>query len=154
IFGVKATDEILVDADKYQIEEMFVVQRDSGLLIGVASRQPKVNQDMIAGMLTAIKSFAEDAFMQGAEDLDFIEYDTLKLSIQNFPSYFVVAALSGSISAKEKSDFTSQILDFAKSVLRHKVIKWDEEDFEFISRQLDLEFFSGPKTYNQLKPHA
>jgi len=141
LFGGTSSEQILSNVDNYLIEEVFVVERNSGLLIGAASRQPTVNQDMIAGMLTAIKSFVEDAFMQGAEDLDLIEYDTHKLLIQNFPSYFVVVALSGSISATEKSALTGIILDFAGRVLTHKVLKWDEDDFAFISNQLDLQFF-------------
>lgn len=141
VFGGQSSEQILSNADSYSIEEVFVVERNSGLLIGAASRQPTVNQDMIAGMLTAIKSFVEDAFMQGAEDLDLIEYDTHKLFIQNFPSYFVVLALNGSISAAEKSVLTGIVLDFAGRILTHKVLKWDEDDFTFISNQLDLQFF-------------
>lgn len=141
IFSSKTTEEILSKADHYVIDEVFVVERNSGLLIGAASLEPTVNRDMIAGMLTAIKSFVEDAFMQGQEDLDLIQYDTHKLLIQNFPSYFVVVAISGSISSGEKSDLTRKILAFAGDILTHKVIRWNEEDFAFISKQLDLQFF-------------
>lgn len=143
LFGSKTADEILVSIDKLKIEEVFVVERNSGLLIGAASNKPTVNHDMIAGMLTAIKSFVEDAFMEGAEDLDLIEYDTLKLYIQNFPSYFVVVAIKGSVSAQDKEDLMDRIFKFAEKILLHKVLDWNEEDFNFISRQLDLHFILG-----------
>ena len=141
IFGTKESDKILSSVDKAKIEEVFVVQRHSGLLIGAASVSPTINQDVIAGMLTAIKSFVEDAFLQGKEDLDLIEYETHKLLIHNFPSYFIVIAMNGSISVEERQKIADLIFEFAGNILDNKVINWDEDDYRFISQQLDLHFF-------------
>lgn len=145
ITGVDQSAEILSSIDDPIIEEVFIVQRDSGLLIGAASRNPTIDQDVIAGMLTAIKSFVEDAFLQGEENLDLIEYDRHKLLIQNFPSYFVVTAMNGSISSAERAELTDLIFEFAQNILDNKVIKWNEADFKFISKQLDQYFFNLEK---------
>jgi len=145
LFGVSDSDRILSEIDKAKIEEVFVVQRDSGLLIGAASKLPTINHDVVAGMLTAIKSFVEDAFLQGKEDLDLIEYETHKLLIHNFPSYFIVIAMNGSISVEERGKIADLIFEFAGNILDNKVIKWDEDDYRFISKQLDLHFFLQEK---------
>ena len=58
-----------------QIEEVYVIHQESGLLAGYYSKNSHLDQDMIAGMLTAIKSFVSDAFDQGEQDLQMIEYD-------------------------------------------------------------------------------
>ncbi len=145
IFGIDQSDEILYAIDEVQIEEVFIVQRDSGLLIGAASKNPTIDQDVIAGMLTAIKSFVEDAFLSGEEELDLIEYNRHKLMIHNFPSYFIVVAMNGSISGSEKGKITDLIFEFATKILDNKVIKWNEDDFKFISNQLDHYFFSQNK---------
>jgi len=146
LFGIDQSDEILYAIDEAKIEEVFIVQRDSGLLIGAASKNPTIDQDVIAGMLTAIKAFVEDAFLTGQEELDLIEYDHHKLMIHNFPSYFVVVAMNGSISGSEKGKIADLIFEFAANLLDNKVIKWDEEDFKFISKQLDQYFFNHNKS--------
>ncbi|MEL7002309.1 MAG: cell envelope biogenesis protein OmpA, partial [Bacteroidota bacterium] len=62
-----------------QIEQILVIQKDSGLIIGSYSQNPSVDNDMVAGMITAIKTFAQDAFNKDAQDLEMIEYETFKL---------------------------------------------------------------------------
>ena len=76
IFGINDADMLLSGLDQPVLEEIFVIQRDSGLLLGSAALYPSVNRDVVAGMLTAIKSFVEDAFEREHEDLELIQYGT------------------------------------------------------------------------------
>ena len=48
----------------YRVEEVFLIHRETGLLIGHESRQESVVQDadLISGMLTAIQDFVRDSF--------------------------------------------------------------------------------------------
>ncbi len=139
-WGVKEGDLILAEIDKVQILEIFVIQRDSGILLGSASSQKTVDPDVVAGMLTAIKAFVEDAFMQGAEDLGMIEYDQHKIYLQNFPAFFIALALSGSISENEKGRLNDNLLDFAESEITNKLIVPSEDGFAYISQQLENRF--------------
>ena len=61
-FGGSDAETVLAALDKPILEEIFIIQRDSGLMLGNASMSPTVNREAVAGMLTAIKSFVEDAF--------------------------------------------------------------------------------------------
>ena len=98
LFGVKAeqmSEEILSNLDGPQIEEIFVIEHNSGILLGSASRQNTVDLDMIAGMLTAIRSFVEDAFQRGEQQLESIRYETFTIILENFHTYYIAAAVSG-----------------------------------------------------------
>ncbi len=118
IFGIfrrrKSSEEILSEADPMHIEEVYLIQRDSGLLLGIASQQQTMDQDAVAGMFTAIKAFVEDAFRREQEELASIEYENYKIFIQNFPAYYLAVAISGSVSAKEKDQLASRLLRFAE----------------------------------------
>lgn len=73
LFGIREKDQLMRAALVPVIEEGYVIYQNSGLLIGHYTRKDTVDQDMIAGMLTAIKSFVEDAFQQKGGNLDMIE---------------------------------------------------------------------------------
>ena len=101
ILGVKTSDMLIAAADKPILEEIFVIERDSGLMFGSAALFPSVNRDVVAGMLTAIKSFVEDAFERDNEDLEMIQYGTYRILLQNYPFYYFALALSGTVSTSE-----------------------------------------------------
>ena len=141
IFGVRDSEIMLSNIKTYEVEEVYVVQRDSGLLMGNASQGKTIDQDVIAGMLTAIKSFVEDAFQREQENLENIEYGNYKIVIQNFHTYYIAVALSGTLSSAEKEALDEKLLDFAEQELAdHQSLK--EENFTFISEKLQNYFFS------------
>lgn len=118
VFGIRSSDLVLSDIDKPIIEEVYVIQRDSGLLIGSYSRQETIDKDMIAGMLTAIKSFAQDAFHVEKQELELINYGNFKIVVQNFFSYYIAVALSGSLSSQEQDDLAGILLEFAEKDMK------------------------------------
>ena len=111
--GVKEEEMIIRDLIPTVIEEAFVIQKDSGLLLGSYTRNDIVDQDMIAGMLSAIKAFVEDAFHSGSEDLETIEYETNRILLQNFPSYYIATVVSGNITIKFREELREKLDDFA-----------------------------------------
>ena len=72
VFGVQKSDLMLSQIDKPRVEEIFVIQHNSGILLGSASMNKTIDQDVIAGMFTAIKAFVEDAFQREREELELI----------------------------------------------------------------------------------
>ncbi|MEL7221706.1 MAG: cell envelope biogenesis protein OmpA, partial [Bacteroidota bacterium] len=80
----KSSDEILIDLHGATVEEVYVISHESGLLLGSASASETADKDMIAGMLTAIKSFVEDAFKRTDEELRAIQYGNYEIMVQNF----------------------------------------------------------------------
>lgn len=149
IFGIKPkemSELILSGLDSSAIEEIFVIEHFSGILLGSASKQDTIDLDMIAGMLTAIKSFVEDAFKRGNEQLEIVQYETFSLIVENFHTYYIVAALSGSISSKERAALSDELIRFAKEELRMNLKKQDGSSHYEIKQKIERRFFHPQKT--------
>jgi hypothetical protein len=127
--GESEKDRIFHDLLKAKVEEVFIVDKESGLLAGSWSRANLADRDMVAGMLTAIKSFVEHAFSQGAQELETIEYEEYKLLVRNFHTYYIAVVVSGSVSSEFKSMLTDLLLNFAE---RYKIKPRSETDGESV----------------------
>ncbi len=148
-FGWKQTsEEIIQNLNKPVIEEIFIIQKGSGLLVGSATRNDLVDQDVAAGMLTAIKSFVEDAFGKGNEEVETIEYGSYRIVLQGFPSWYMATALSGTLSTKEKDELSNQILDFASSEMPTQLDDINSDIQERLSLKLD-QFFIKEKALQE-----
>ncbi|MDY8136967.1 cell envelope biogenesis protein OmpA [Aquimarina sp. 2201CG5-10] len=114
--GVSEGDLAIAEYAKPRLIQMFVIEKDSGILIADYSplSDGTIDKDMVAGMLTAIKSFVEDAFQGGDQNLEMIEYELYTLHIQNFYSYYIAAVISGAYNMMFKEVLEDQILDFAQ----------------------------------------
>ena len=125
VFGISEGDLALQEYAKPRLIQMFVIEKHSGILKADFSplSENKVDKDMIAGMLTAIKSFVEDAFEAGAQDLQLIEYELYNIHIQNFHLYYVAAVISGSYTMMFKEVLEDQIIDFAKNQISQRELE-------------------------------
>ncbi|PQJ78801.1 cell envelope biogenesis protein OmpA [Polaribacter porphyrae] len=128
LFKGKTTDaeDVLQEVFEAVIEEVFVIEKDSGLLVGNFSRGTIADKDMISGMLTAIKSFVEDAFSKEGQDLEDIKFETFQLSIQNFKSIYIATATSGIIKQDFKDILYDKINNLAEIILRDRSFLKDE----------------------------
>jgi hypothetical protein len=50
LLGINDAEVILAALDKPILEEIFVIERDSGLMLGSAALYPSVNRDVVAGI--------------------------------------------------------------------------------------------------------
>lgn len=122
--GVSEESIILSEMAKPNVEQVFIIEKGSGLLIAnVSKSQENIDKDMIAGMLTAIKSFVEDAFTKEEQSLELIQYELYNIYIQNMSSYYVAAVISGSFNSEFKDDLEDKILDFASKHKKEKLVE-------------------------------
>ena len=98
------------------------------------TRNKKIEQDIIAGMLTAIKMFVEDAFKKENQLLETIEYSSYKIYIQSFNKFYVAVVLSGTMSAKFKSRLDDNIMNFVKKISDTR------NETENLEKQLEEQF--------------
>lgn len=101
-----------------EIQDVFMVTKGSGILLGKYSHDEKMDSEMIAGMLTAIKSFAEDAFKKGENQLEMIEYESFKIKIFNLGSFYIAVTINGIMNAEFDSILQEKINEFVDSKLR------------------------------------
>ncbi len=147
VFGIKQQEVILQNLDRPTVEEVCLIQRDSGLLMGAASLSPAVDKDVIAGMLTAIKAFVEDAFQRENEELEMIQYGTYKILLYNFHTYYVSVAMSGSVSSEEKEKINDELQHFALNELNNYKQSDLDEKYDLISQKLH-DYFIAPQKEN------
>ena len=134
-FGISENDIVMSELSAPKIQQIFIIEKGSGLIIASYSKTETIDQDMIAGMLTAIKSFVEDAFSAGNQSLENIEYELYTIQIQNFSSYYMAAVVSGAIDNNFKSRFQDNMMDFADQNL-----KKDLDNHKLISEKLETFF--------------
>lgn len=134
----KGTD-VINAATAPALLQVMVIEKETGLLI--ANHAPKglegVDQDLVAGMLTAIKSFVEDAFRGGNQELETLAYELYTLHIQNFYKYYIVAVVSGVYTATTKDKLENLLLEFAEKGISKKEL----EDSKLFTNKLKS-FFS------------
>lgn len=140
-FKGKRTDaeDVLKEVFEPIIEEVFVIEKDSGLLIGNFSRGNIADKDMVSGMLTAIKAFAEDAFAKEGQDLEDIKFETFQLSLMNFKTIYVATATSGVISTEFKDELAENIGTLATKILRDRTYLKDPMRLNALIKELLIE---------------
>ncbi|MEH2084507.1 MAG: OmpA family protein [Nostoc sp.] len=84
--GVSEAELILKEALPFTIQAIFLIHKASGLVISNIQHSDveQLEAEMVAGMLTAIRSFANDCINQSGSitELDAIEYGTSKIILE------------------------------------------------------------------------
>jgi hypothetical protein len=114
--GVSEKEIILSEMNQTKVEQVFVIEKGSGLIISSVSKQESIDEDMIAGMLTAIKSFVEDAFKRDQQSLELIQYELFEIHIQNFTSYYFAVVISGGFDMVFKNKLENKLFDIASHI--------------------------------------
>lgn len=81
--GVSEAELIFKESIGYHIRAIFLIDKDSGLVIQEIQvpGEEHLDSDMLAGMLTAIRSFANDCISAGSE-LDSIDYGDWQIPLE------------------------------------------------------------------------
>ncbi len=155
LFGVKESDMIISMAAESSVEEAYVIEQHSGLLIGSASLHPTIDKELIAGMLTAIKSFVVDAFQQGDAELEMVNYGHYQILIQDFYTFYIALAINGILTAQEKEKLSGQMMEFANRELARKIEPDDPGFHLYLQEKLSAYFIhsKNPKDDQQKSPH-
>lgn len=135
--GVKESDIILAESNTPEVDEIFIIEKGSGILLGNYSKTETIDKDMISGMLTAIKSFVEDAFGGGNQNLEAIEYELYTIHIQNFFSYYIAVVVSGNYTRSFESELENELLELSNK-LTSKITSLSKEAVdEILAKHLE-----------------
>ncbi len=110
--GIPPARLALRDALPFSLREVFLVQRESGLLI--AHSHPEAveasDADLVSNMLTAIRDFVRDSYGGGeqGEELDEIQYGDLRIILVTGAHAYLAAVISGI----EPEGFRARLRDF------------------------------------------
>lgn len=152
--GSKEKELLLNDLSSEKIEQVLLIERDSGLLKASFSKTETIDKEMISGMLTAIKIFVEDAFNQKNQELELIEYQLYNIHIQSFVNYYVAVVISGNYGLKKKNKIQDIIFNFYHNFMemnldliytsRHLENPVESVSTELIEKKL-VEYFGNAK---------
>jgi OOP family OmpA-OmpF porin len=96
----------------YRVEQVFLIHRETGLLLGHLSSGNGVVQDadLVSGMFTAIQDFARDSFTpKKSDDLELIEMGEYKVWLQHGPLALLAAVVTGQPPPELRQVFTREI---------------------------------------------
>ena len=132
--GIKEESLIINDLSESKIEQILIIEKHSGILKGSYSNSDTIDKDVLSAMLTAIKSFVEEALKTGNENLESIEYGLYNIHIQNFNSYYVAAIIHGVYDVQFQESIRERINEYSAKHYKSNVTK------DKISKSLETYF--------------
>ena len=114
-----------------------MIDKNSGLLIGEYSPQNILEPDLVAGMLSAIKSFVESAFGQESSELESLEYSSYKILLYNFNRFYFACVMEGFIDAELRAQLQDDFLDLTDHQLGTISLKNIDDT---LKQRVELEF--------------
>jgi hypothetical protein len=109
----------------FDVSQILLIHRETGLLLWQAARNSADahDSDLVGGMLTAIRDFAQDAFGRGQEgDLDEIEYGDRRILTEAARHSYLAVVVDGVEPPGFRAEMRERIIEvehrFSK-VLRH-----------------------------------
>ena len=117
IQGVSEAELILQEAIPYEVQAIFLIHKASGLII--RELQPdlahQLESDLLAGMLTAIRSFANDLIAESSE-LDEIDYGEYKIILEVAGYCYLAVIVKGEPSKQFRQKIRTAL---SNVVLKH-----------------------------------
>ncbi len=117
VTGQNENEIMLGDLATASIQQVLLIEKDSGILKASYSKSDAMDEEMVSGMLTAIKSFVEDAFNQRNQELESIEYELYEIHLQSFATHYIAVVISGNYMLSAKNKLQDIIFDFYHSFM-------------------------------------
>ena len=150
--GVSDAELALRDALPFRVAELFLIHRESGLLLLHLSREqpsPSVaedNSDLISSMLTAIRDFAQDAFGQEQQGgLDEIQYGDRRILIEALQHIYLAVVVDGIEPAGFRAKLRERAIEVQNAYVEVlKAYNGDASQFEAVRPDLAGLLEEGP----------
>jgi len=115
--GEKEENIMFDNLNSAKIQQVLLIEKDSGILKASFAKSNAIDEEMVSGMLTAIKSFVEDAFIQRDQELESIEYELYQIHLQSFATHYIAVVISGNFDLNAKNKLQDIIFDFYHSFM-------------------------------------
>ena len=139
-FGRGDEVEIIEDLLAPSIEEVYLIQKDTGLLLGCFSANNITDIDMVAGMFSAIRSSAEFIFSKQTEELRTIEYENFKVIIHDYFKYYSATVIDGTTTPSFLHKLELILDEFDESQMPKLIVDVDDGLVKQVSKKLKKSF--------------
>lgn len=136
--GVSEAELILSEVMHFTVQAVFLIHKGSGLIISEAQHpgRERLESEMVAGMLTAIRSFVNDCILQSGEvsELNEIEYGASKIIIEVAGYCYLAVVVKGDPTKKFIKKMRKTV---STLIIKHgKVIEEFEGDPESVPEEI------------------
>lgn len=109
--GRSFAEVVLLHTLVYRVEQLYLLHRESGLVLRHLSAEGAVAQDpdLVSGMLTAIQDFVHDSFGGGENALETFRVGELGVWIEQGPSTVLAAVVRGNPPAELNALLRTQL---------------------------------------------
>jgi hypothetical protein len=114
VSGVSSADMVLRESLPFDVAEVFLIHRETGLLLWHISRDPNASSDsdLISGMLTAIRDFVQESFGQGKEgQLDEIQYGERRILIETGQYAYLAVVVEGTEPPGYRAEIRERVIE-------------------------------------------
>ena len=146
--GVSGGELALRQALPFQVAEVFLIHRESGLLLSYLTRDPVMPADMdvISGMLVAIRDFTADAFGRGqSESLDEIQYGQRRVLIEATELAYLATVVDGYEPMGYRAQMRT-LLTHIQAMRERDLRRYDGDAGVFADVSPELRALMGPTT--------
>ncbi|MGK7901487.1 MAG: OmpA family protein [Hormoscilla sp.] len=116
--GVSEGELILQESKAFATQAVFLIHKESGLVIAEAQpeSEERLESEMVAGMLTAIRSFVNDCIVQSGEmsELDAIDYGEAKIILEVAGYSYLAVVVKG----EPPKQFIAQVRQTLSTIVR------------------------------------
>jgi outer membrane protein OmpA-like peptidoglycan-associated protein len=139
--GRPFAEVVLFHTLRYRVEQAFLIHRDTGLLLQHVATETAIVQDqeMVSGMLTAIRNFVHDSFGgQRERDLNSFQVGEFTVWIQQGTNALLAVVIRGT-APESFHDFLQDTLDRIHLTQAEALVSFNGDASSFASTQPDLE---------------
>lgn len=139
--GRPFAEVVLLHTLRYRVEQAFLIHRDTGLLLQHVATETAIvrDQEMVSGMLTAIRNFVHDSFGgQRERDLSNFQVGEFTVWIQQGSNAILAAVIRGT-APETFHDFLQDTLDHIHLTQADALVSFNGDASSFASTQPNLE---------------
>ena len=139
--GRPFAEVVLLHTLRYRVEQAFLIHRDTGLLLQHVATETAIvrDQEMVSGMLTAIRNFVHDSFGgQRERDLSSFQVGEFTVWIQQGTNALLAVVIRGT-APETFHDFLQDTLDHIHLTQADALVSFNGDASSFASTQPELE---------------
>ncbi|MGB5961865.1 MAG: OmpA family protein [Coleofasciculaceae cyanobacterium] len=122
--GVSEAELIFRESTPFTVQAIFLIQKTSGLVIAEVqpTERQQLESEMVAGMLTAIRSFVNDCIAQSGEisEIDQIDYGNSKIILEVAGYCYLAVVIQGEqpklFKQKMRTALSNIVLNYDKPI--------------------------------------
>ncbi|MDQ6979244.1 MAG: hypothetical protein Q9M09_03585, partial [Mariprofundaceae bacterium] len=125
---------VMLHTLEYRVEQVFVIHRESGLLINhlAIDAQMEEDADLVSSMLTAVRDFVRDSFAQdGKDEIDNLGMGELEVLIGQSPHVTLAVVCRGNIP-KELYRMIDEHLEDVQKEYAHNLANFNGDNSLFV----------------------